>query len=411
MTERLAERARVSDLDVTVHDALDQLPEWNEVAAVGGFYSSAEWTRMTRMTDGVAPTLVAIRQGGSTLAVASCYVAPSPGKLPELTEPFHLVADAAPADQLASLIYPVLVCGAARGYSSRLLIRDGLPADLRAAVVARLLEAARDLGQRHSAKLIVFNHLPTRDAAELVAVDPALRPVFAEAYIALTLASFDAYLAGLSSRGRYDRNRELRRFGEHGMHFECRRFSEAFEPIRDLFLEHYRKWDPSSTIEDGRAFYRPWLTSGLDERTRVICAMHKDRIMGAALFVVHGDTYYARDFGTRPEAPRAAAVYFNCLYNEPIRMAAAEGIKRVDYGIKSIESKIQRGGRASGLWFVLDPRTPWPAAVSERATAAARARFERDATTLKTYRDEPTVRAELELDAAEALFAGLTHAR
>ena len=88
-----------------------------------------------------------------------------------------------------------------------------------------------------------------------------------------------------------------------------------------------------------------------------------------------------------------------------------EGIKRVDYGIKSIESKIQRGGRATGLWFVLDPRTPWPAAVSERATAAARARFERDATTLKTYRDEPTVRAELELDAAEALFAGLTHAR
>jgi uncharacterized protein len=411
MTDRLAERARGSDLDVTVHDALDQLPEWNEVAAVGGFYCSAEWTRMTRMTDGAAPTFVAIRQGGSTLAVASCYVAPSPGKLPELTEPFHLVADAAPADQLASLMYPVLVCGPVRGYSSRLLIRDGLPADLRAAVVARLLEAVRDLGQRHSAKLIVFNHLPTCDATELVAVDPTLRPVFAEAYVALTLTSFDAYLAGLSSRGRYDRNRELRRFAEHGMRFECRRFSEAFEPIRDLFIEHFRKWDSSETIEESRAFYRPWLMSGLDERTRVICAMHEDRIMGAALFVIHGDTYYARDFGTHPEAPRAAAVYFNCLYNEPIRMAAAEGIKRVDYGIKSIESKIQRGGRATGLWFVLDSRTPWPAEVSERATAAARARFERDATTLKTYRDEPTARAELELDATEALFAGLTHAR
>lgn len=411
MTDRLVERARASDLDVTVHDSLDQLPEWNDVAAVGGFYSSAEWTRMTCMTDGVAPTLVAIRQGGSTLAVASCYVAPSPGKLSALTDPFHLVADAAPADELASLMYPVLVCGAARGYYSRLLIRDGLPADLRAAVVARLLEAARDLGQRHSAKLIAFNHLPPRDATELVAVDPTLRPVFAEAYIVLTFASFDAYLAGLSTRGRWNRNRELRLFGEHGMRFEWRRFSEAFEPIRDLFIEQYRKWDSSETLEESRAFYRPWLTSGVDDRTRVVCAMHEGRLMGAALFVVHGDTYYTRDFGTHPEASRAAAVYFNCLYNEPIRMAAAEGMKRVDYGIRSIESKIQRGGRATGLWFVLDPRTPWPAAVSERATAAARARFEREATTLKIYRDEPTVRAELEFDAAEALFAGLTHAR
>lgn len=409
MSNRPVESA--TELDVTVHDSLDQLPEWNEVAAVGGFYSTAEWIRMTMMTDAVPPTFVAVRQRGTTLAVASCYLATSPGKLSGLTDPFHLVAEVAPAEQLTPLMYPVLVCGTARGYYSRLLIRDGLSADLRAAVVARLLTAARDLGKQRDAKLVAFNHLPASDASELVAADPTLRPAFAEAYIVLTFSSFDDYLAGLSTRGRWNRNRELRLFGEHGMRFEWRRFSEAFEPIRDLFIEQYRKWDSSETLEESRAFYQPWLTGGLDDRTRVVCAMHGDRLMGAALFVHHGDTYYTRDFGTHPEAPRAAAVYFNCLYNESIRMAATEGVKHVDYGIRSIESKIQRGGSATGLWFVLDPRAPWPTELSEGAAAAARARFERDATTLRTYRDEPTVRVELEFDAAEALFASLARPR
>jgi predicted N-acyltransferase len=410
MTSRPVDSARASDLKVTFHDSLDELPEWNDVAAVGGFYSSAEWTRMTLLTDPVAPTFIAIRQGEQTLAVASCYLAPAPGKLSGLTDPFHLVADVAPAEQLTPLMYPVLVCGAARGYSSRLLIRDGLSADLRAAVVARLLAAARELGEQRGAKLVAFNHLPARDATELVAVDPALRPAFAEAYIVLSFDSFDAYLAALSTRGRWNRNRELKLFGEHGMRLEWRRFGEVFEPVRDLFIEQYRKWDSSETLEESRAFYRPWLSSGFDDRTRVVCAMQDDRLMGAALFIAHGDTYYTRDFGTHPEAPRAAAVYFNCLYNESIRMAAAEGMKHVDYGIRSIESKIQRGGRATGLWFVLDPRTPWPAEVTEGTAVAARARLARDAATLGKYRDDAMVRSELEFDAAEALLASFTRA-
>jgi len=374
----------------TFHRTHHEIPEWNEVAAIGGLYSSSEWVSM------FAPTWVAVRSEGTVLAVVPCVSATGSAMLPGLTEPDYLftydgnqAAVEVPVDE----IYPVLFCGAARGYTCRLLIRDGLAPATRAAVVAHLVKAVRELGERQGAKLIIFGFLPSPDVEELLAIDGNLGAVFNEAECMLgPVESFDAYLASCRCKAK----REISRFEAMGFRIERPRLRDVFDAVAEVVTEHERKFDPGVTLDAIRGFISPYLEPGLDERTRVFCAWQGETLFGASLSIAYGRTYHSRFGSVRADAPRAAAVQFNVAYYAPIRAAIDEG-STVHYGMNGVETKVVRGCRARSLWTVLDPRIAWSEGLRRRLRDMAKVRFDLTTPVLRKYQPEELVREELGL--------------
>jgi len=385
----------VSDLQYTFHSSHDEIPEWNEVAAFGGLYSSAEWVRVYE------PTWVAVRSHGVVLAVVPCAVALTSGVIPGLSEPdylFNFDGNQDKVDVPVDQLYPVVFCGTVRGYSCRLLIRAGLDAATRTAVLARLLEAVRELGDRHGAKLIMFGFLPSSDVQELLAVDSTLCAVFNEAECVLgPITSFDAYLASLQTERRNSTKREIKRFAAHGLRVERRPVREVFELAAQLVADHEHKFDPRVTLDDGRRIVSLHSQPGLEERARLLCAMQGETMVGVSLFILHGRTYNSRYFAAHPAVPRDALLYYNLNYYAAIRAASEEGVTAIHYGVNAVEPKVHRGCHARALWMVLDPRVSWSAELRVRVRAMAKVRFDLTAAILRKYHSEERVRGELGL--------------
>jgi len=388
-----------ASLQTTIHKRLEELPDWNAVAAVGGIYATVDWLRMfARPQD----SYLAIRQGDVILAVAPCVLA-TEGVLSNFhsSNPQRLFEGGkAPVE-----IYPVLFCGPTWGFTNRLLIRGGLEPALRKSVVRALLAAVRELGRREGAKLITFGYLPSDEMKELVDLDDTLVAVPTEVDCVIgPITSFDAYLADIKQADRRARGdqakRDMRGLAETGLRVDCRRLSEVFDAFCELSTRHEQHLGMSTTLEEMREHYQQMVTH-LDARTRVFCAWKDDTLLGSALMLSDGEMYYARDFGSDPEVPSRAALYFNLMFYEPVRAAVAEGVKAIHYGRTKIFAKGSRGAHGRLLWFVLDPTTTWDAATRRSLASAARSRLDRDLAELRTFRDEAQIRAQLELDTTE----------
>lgn len=385
---------RSAEFEVICRDRLAELPEWDEIAdRAGGFYSTQKWLGLYA---GSGTRYLVVRRAGQTLAVLPCVVAARAGALPPLTDPASLLGDhAAPA--LRDSLYPQLHCGMYRGYSNRLLICPALEPALRAAVIARLLEAARELARREGAKLVVFGYLPASAVRELVAIDGRLAPVFAASELAFdNITTFDAYLERVNSHRKNAIRREMRRFAEHGMRIEQRRLVDVVDQVSDVVARHEAKFDPSVTQQEIREAFEEWIGHGYSEISRIFCAYQGDQLVGASVYVVHGATYYARDAAVLPEAPRQAAVYFNISVYHAIAAAAAEGIHRIHGGIGTFGAKVEKGATPTPLWFVFDPGD-WDPAALAAMRAAATARLTAEAAELRKHRPDDEVERRLDL--------------
>jgi len=340
-----------------------------------------------------------VRNDAAVLGVIPCTTATGPGILPGLSEPDYLFSydgNQAAVELPADKLYPVLFCGAVRGYSNRLLIREGLDRATRILVLSCLLEAVREWARREAAMLIVFGFLPVHDVQELLAVDNNLSAVFNEVESVLgPVESYAGYLSNLNQRQRYSTNRETRRFAANGLRMERRPLREVFEPVVDIVTQHERKFDSRVTHEEIREDLGRYLSPGLEERTRVFCAMQGESLLGTSLSVAHGRTYNVRLGGVHPHATRDAAVYFNCIFYAPIRTASEDGATYLSFGMNTIEAKILRGCRAHSLWAVLDTRADWTPESKQRLHGMAKIRFDLTRSILRKHQSEQQVSEDL----------------
>jgi hypothetical protein len=391
-------------MDVTIHTSVEEIPSWDEVAAPAGFYSSAGWLRLVHQA---GTHYVAVRQAGAVLGLLPCFLAGKHGVLPAYSDPAHLLPGGAPDPRVPEeLLYPVVFCGAVRGYSNRLLIRSGLDEATRKEVLGHLLEAVRDIGRREAARLIAFGYLPAAEAKELVERDDRLRAIFAESEcFAGPLVSFDGYMAGLRSHRRNQTKRLQRRFADNGLRIDQRRLSEVMLPLAELIAAHERHHGVPCTSQEMVDDFELRISLGLEDHIRVFCTWQGETLVGGTLFFVHGRTYYSREFAGDFQVPREAGVYFNCTFYEPMRVGFEEGMTEIHYGLSALDAKVWRGCRVRPLLFVLDPSNPWTREVNEALVAAARVRLDAEAAILRQYRDEPGIRDELELDVIEPLLS------
>ena len=388
-------------LGLTTHLNVSEILDWDRVASVGGLYSSVTWLKQCE-----TPTTryLVVRDDQEAVAVMPCTVATAPGDLPPSTDLYCLFGNRdVPSPELAAQLYPHVSCGTVRGYSNRLLVVEGLDRDRRASVIRKLLEGAREFARAESAKLISFGYLPPSDIAELRAIDDTLLPVFAESEAVLErVTSFDEFLGQMNHKHRNTIQREMHGFTANGMRHERRRLMDVFEPLCELVTIHERKFDPTETVEANRHHFQQYITAGLDPWTHVHCVYQGATLVALCVAITYGSTAYLRVSAAAPDAPKKAYLYFNVVFYEPARTAA--GLHEIHYGLKSLEGKVLRGASLRPLWFLLDWLTPIDANLDAQLVAAGERRFATDVELLSRYRDEVTVREQLDLERARALL-------
>jgi predicted N-acyltransferase len=156
-------------------------------------------------------------------------------------------------------------------------------------------------------------------------------------------ASFDDFLAALSSRKRKVIRRERREALEgRGITIRWITGADLTEAVWDRFFEFYmdtgsRKWGrPYLT----RAFYS-LIGERMADRVLLVMAEREGRYVAGAINFIGKDVLYGRHWGAVEEHP---FLHFEVCYYQAIDYAIRHGLKRVEAGAQG-EHKLARGYR------------------------------------------------------------------
>ena len=153
-------------------------------------------------------------------------------------------------------------------------------------------------------------------------------------------ASFEDFLAALSSRKRKQLRRERRDAQSAGLTFRTLRGAAITPRHWAAFHRFYRdtvdrKWGSAYLTER----FWPLLAERLGERVVLMVAEQAGEPVAGALNLVGRDTLYGRNWGATVEAP---FLHFELCYYQAIDFAIAQGLRRVEAGAQG-QHKIQRG--------------------------------------------------------------------
>jgi predicted N-acyltransferase len=153
-------------------------------------------------------------------------------------------------------------------------------------------------------------------------------------------ASFDDFLAKMSSRKRKQIKRERRDAAAQGITFRALQGAEITPAIWRRFHDFYRnttdrKW--GSAYLHGR--FWGLLGERLGDRVVLMLAERDGEAVAGALNLWGEDALYGRNWGATVEVP---FLHFELCYYQAIDFAIAHGISRVEAGAQG-EHKIQRG--------------------------------------------------------------------
>jgi predicted N-acyltransferase len=162
-------------------------------------------------------------------------------------------------------------------------------------------------------------------------------------------ATFDDFLAALSSRKRKSIRRERRDAQAAGLEFVTLRGNDITRRDWNAFYEFYtstvdRKW--------GSAYLtRPFfglLSERLGDAVVLMMARHNGKAVAGALNLAGKDALFGRNWGCRGDWP---FLHFELCYYRAIDFAIEHGLQRVEAGAQG-EHKIQRGYLPSPTYSV-----------------------------------------------------------
>lgn len=153
-------------------------------------------------------------------------------------------------------------------------------------------------------------------------------------------ATFDSFLASLSSAKRKNMRKERQSVVDAGVTFEHLTGDVLKEAHWDSFYEFYldtgsRKWgQPYLT----RKFFK-LIHETMAKDVLLILAKREGRAIAGALNFIGGDALYGRNWGCTENHPN---LHFETCYYQAIDFAIAHGLKRVEAGAQG-EHKLARG--------------------------------------------------------------------
>jgi uncharacterized protein len=153
-------------------------------------------------------------------------------------------------------------------------------------------------------------------------------------------ATFDAFLANLSSNKRKNIRKERRAVSDNGITFE-QATGEGLRPEHwDNFFRFYmdtgsRKWGKPYLTRD--FFTR--IHDTMSQNVLLVLAKREGRIIAGALNFIGSETLYGRNWGCSEDHP---FLHFETCYYQAIDFAIARGMKVVEAGAQG-EHKLARG--------------------------------------------------------------------
>jgi len=219
----------------------------------------------------------------------------------------------------------------------RLLVRSGLDAGT---VKAGLTTGLIELCKRHQASSVHVTFMPETDCARLASEGFLRRTDQQFHWENAGYATFDAFLAALSSRKRKTVRRERRDAMENGISIHWLSGSDLTEAAWDAFFDFY--------METGsRKWGRPYLTrefysligQSMGDRIVLMMAKRAGRWIAGAINFVGSDTLYGRHWGAIEHHP---FLHFEMCYYQAIEYAITHKLARVEAGAQG-EHKLARG--------------------------------------------------------------------
>lgn len=342
-----------ADLTVRLAPSVGSLPaaQWDALAGPANpfmrhaFLTALEDSGSVGLGTGWTPAPLVIEDGGGgLLGVLPCYLkSHSQGEYVF----DHAWADA--WERAGGGYYPKLQIAApfTPATSPRLLLSD-------AAYAAPLLRAAETLCRRHGfssahATFIEPKQLPLFEAAGWLPRSDIQFHWHNRGY-----ASFEDFLAALSSRKRKDLRKE-RRAAQDGV--QIRHLTGA-----DIRPEHWDAFWLFYQDTGARKWGHPYLTreafdligERMGEQVLLILAFEDGQPIAGALNFIGGDALYGRYWGCLVDKP---FLHFELCYYQAIDAAIARGLSRVEAGAQG-GHKLARGYEPVQTWsmhFIADP--------------------------------------------------------
>ncbi|MEU2247265.1 GNAT family N-acetyltransferase [Streptomyces sp. NPDC019224] len=338
--------------------------DWDALTTGASFYSSHAWLGFTERYGDCEPRHLVVRRAGRPVAALPTFR--FTGDVPRYYDPAFLFPAAGYGDGPRR---PLLLGGTRQGYTSEILLADGLPDEVAAAAVRLLLDRFRRLRDEETG-LGALLYLTDRSVERLL---PLLGPddhvvlLDARARIPVEPTGMDGYRKLFSSHRFARMRKEMRQYEAAGCRTEVLRLSECHDQLGELSSQVLRRYGHQISAEDETDRFAAQ-AERLDDLCQVLVARQGDRIVGFTQFFVWDGVMYGRVHGVDDELGRAASLYYNLTYYRAIEHAAARGHRWLDLGCDSYETKARRGARLEPLWgLVLDAR--W----DERARADIRA--------------------------------------
>jgi uncharacterized protein len=244
---------------------------------------------------------------------------------------------------------------AAPGYETRLVGRRST--DAAHSIVDAVEREGSDAGA-----VVAFAYLPPDDVLlEVLRLRGyADGLVSATTSCALPPGGFTAYLEWLPAKRRSEARRERRVFERHGgtLRFLCGDEAAPFvSTLAELEAAHQRTHGNDverSLLEDQALRFLAEFGSDM----YLVVGEVEGRAAACATAFRHGDSLLGRSVGLDPEVARETLAYFNVAYYGVIELAYALGVRRVSFGISSLDAKVGRGASLVPLRAALHPDAP-----------------------------------------------------
>lgn len=356
---------------------------WDASGSPPSFYSSFPWLQTideTLALDGVTDSaFVTVEREGSPPSAAMAVYRVSKDFF-ESQYPPRLVAEAELEEELAPFLDPherdrlatlraslagslgdgvdSAVCFIPYAFTAGVRIREA-DSLLASALLEKLDEIGRAWRVRSKAFLFVPDDAPRPLVAALEDRGFAAGLFDARSRIEIRWSSFDDYLQALRSNHRAAIRKELRALAANDLRSEVVEgpmLPAISDDLAQLSARLMERYGFAFDLERERLSYAT-IYRHLESATTAFVVRHDENIVAFCLFHRLGDRLaggmsgqdYAYDY-----------VHFVSTYYEPLRYAIDHGIKSIDYGVGSYQSKTMRGCTLQQLfgYFSFDDARP-----------------------------------------------------
>lgn len=321
---------------------------WDLLARGSSFYSSHAWLRYTEQYPDCTCRYLLVHAGDVPVAALPTFRFTD--SVPGFYDPDRLFGTAGDGARR-----PLQLGGTRQGYASEILLRPGLSPRTADAATRLLLGQLRSMSEDAAQSAVLYL---TDSAVELLmphlAADDRLVMIDARARIPVGPGGIADY-GTLFSAHRFRRIRkEMRQFAASGCRFDVLPLSECHTDLGPLAAQVLQRYGHASTSEAEAGRFAAQAEQ-LDDVCRVFVAKHGDRIVGFTQFFLWDGALYGRVHGLDDSMAREAALYYNLTYYQAIEHAARNGLRTIDLGCDSYETKARRGATLEPLWgLVLD---------------------------------------------------------